>query len=112
MTKKLHNSLIDFLVVAGFDEFTGLVPENDLENKVLSKKNNYADIEKKEATTLCICFKLLNDDIFSVKYQIEILANITSDIATYPKRNIKFNMFYPQINYTRASVIFFGFFLL
>lgn len=70
MSKKLYNSLIDFLVVVGSDQETGLVLKNESREENLS----------------------IEDCIF----EPSVLAVLSFDVASYPSSQDKFNWNYAQ----------------
>lgn len=86
MSKKLHNSLLDYLVVAGCDQDTGLVLKNGVKDENLS--------------------------IEEYAFEPSILAVLSFDIANYPNCKIKFNQNYPPIDHRIQESVKKSFFVL
>ncbi|RNA08615.1 DENN domain-containing 3-like, partial [Brachionus plicatilis] len=77
MTKKLHNSLIDYLVLVGCDKDTGLI-----------FKDQFAGNENL-------------DEILSIPIEPSILSVISCDLATYPSSHNQINTKYPPYKLTK-----------
>jgi hypothetical protein len=78
MVKKLYNSLIEFIVVAGFDQNTGLL-SNNAPQKAQKSEN-----------------------IFGDAFEPAILAVISHDKAYYPTKK-EFNPDYPPIVFNKQD---------
>ena len=78
MVKKLHNSLIEFVVLAGFDDYTGLISTN----------------------TQTLEINKLN--IFENSFEPSVLSVISHDKAYYPSSK-DFNLDYPHIKFNKQD---------
>jgi len=78
MVKKLYNSLIEFIVVAGFDQNTGLV------------SNNAPQITQK------------TDNVFGDSYEPAILTVLSHEKAYYPTKK-EFNLNYPPVVFNKQE---------
>ena len=81
MVKKLHNSLIEFVVLAGFDDYTGLISTN----------------------TQTLEINKLN--IFENSFEPSVLSVISHDKAYYPSSK-DFNLDYPHIKFNKQDVFY------
>ena len=79
MSKKLHNSLVEFVVTSGFDQYTGLTSSNQTPQSL--QKSGYS---------------LNSMNIFEASFEPSILSVISHEKAYYPNLQ-DFNYDYPPI---------------
>lgn len=79
MVKKLHNSLVEFVVLAGFDNYTGLISTNT-QTQEINKQN-----------------------IFENTFEPSVLSVISHDKAYYPSSK-DFNLDYPHIKFNKNDL--------
>lgn len=93
MTKKLHNSFIEYLIVIGFDQETGLITSESAANKVCRVIVNFLN------WSLSFKFVKTNlNDVWNISYQPTVLASINNENVVFPKRMNKKSNFYPPPN--------------
>jgi hypothetical protein len=81
MSKKIYNNLIDFVIMAGFDQDTGLT---------LIEGQHFS-------------IQSISNDIFKAIFEPSVLAVISNDTAHYPKSSVTYNLAYPPLS-TRKLV--------
>ena len=107
MSKKLYNSLVDFVILAGFDQDTGLVM---IDGQVrISFQKAHSLPNKLSLWVGVFKYGLPNqtdtNDLFKTYFEPSILAVISSDTANYPRSNSRYNLAYPTLRLTKEQSV-------
>ena len=99
MAKKLYNSFIEYLIVIGFDQETGLMTSESLSDEVCIIQGH---IKIYSISNLFLCAQTNLTDVWNMTFQPTVLASINNENAVFPKRMNRKSNFYPPPNLKKS----------